>query len=131
MIQSTFENACVRDLRECNRIVEYATSTSTGGIYFSPDPSWDDAAVVSISDANFCQEQEQIDGVTQNFKSQQACLTALALGNSLNAEKMLVHPLSWSLMRTRRVCRSTLMAEATHYPLLLNTDCEPGLRSLT
>ena len=28
-IQSTFENSCVRDLRECNRIVEYATSTST------------------------------------------------------------------------------------------------------
>ena len=31
-IQSTFENACVRDLRECNRIVQYATSTSTRGI---------------------------------------------------------------------------------------------------
>ena len=35
-IQSTFENAYVRDLRECNRIVEYATSTSTRGIYVSP-----------------------------------------------------------------------------------------------
>ena len=33
-IQSTFENACVRDLRECSRTVEYATSTSTRGIYF-------------------------------------------------------------------------------------------------
>ena len=33
-IQSTFENACVRDLRECNRIVEYAISTSTRGISF-------------------------------------------------------------------------------------------------
>ena len=33
-IRSTFENACVRDLRECNRIVEYATSTSTRGIYY-------------------------------------------------------------------------------------------------
>ena len=33
-IQSTFENAYVRDLRECNRIVEYAASTSTRGIYF-------------------------------------------------------------------------------------------------
>ena len=66
-IQSTFENACVRDLRECNRTVEYATSTSTRGIYFSPDLSWDDAALVTISDASFCQEQEQIDEVTQNF----------------------------------------------------------------
>ena len=66
-IESTFGNACVRDLRECNRTVEYATSTATGGIYFSPDLSWDDAAVVTISDASLCQEQQQIDGVTQNF----------------------------------------------------------------
>ena len=55
--QSTFENACVRDLRECDRIVEYATSTSTRGIYCSPDFSWDDAVIVTISDASFCQEQ--------------------------------------------------------------------------
>ena len=34
-IQSTFEKACVRDLRECTCIVEYAVSTSTRGIYVS------------------------------------------------------------------------------------------------
>ena len=88
-IQSTFENARVRDLRACNRIVEYATSTSTRGIYFSSDFSWDDAVVATISDASFCQEQDQVDGITQNFKSQQACITALAPGNALNAAKML------------------------------------------
>ena len=33
-IQTTFENACVRDFRQCNRIVEFAISTSTRGIYF-------------------------------------------------------------------------------------------------
>ena len=69
-IRSTFENPCVRDLRECNRILEGATSTSTCDIYFSPDFFWDNAVVVTISDASFCQEQEQIDGVTQNSKSQ-------------------------------------------------------------
>ena len=77
-IQSTFENACVRDMRECSRTVEYATSTSTRGINFSPDFSWCDAVVVTISDASFCQELEQLDGITQNFESQQACVTALA-----------------------------------------------------
>ena len=35
-IPSTFENACVRALRECNRIVVYDTSTSTRGISISP-----------------------------------------------------------------------------------------------
>ena len=73
-IQSTFE------MRECNRIVEYATSTSTRGIHCSPDFSWDDAVVATISDASFCQEQERLDGITQNFESQQACITALAPG---------------------------------------------------
>ena len=105
--------------------MEYATSTSTRGIYFSPDFCWDDAVVVTICDASFCQEQEQIDGVTQNFESQQACITALALGNALNAEKMLIHPLSWSSTRIRRVCRSTLMAEA----YALSNAFEHGLRT--
>ena len=70
-MQNTFENASVRDFRECNRILENATSSSTRGFYFSADSSWDDA-VVTISEASFCQEQEPIDGVTQNFKSQLA-----------------------------------------------------------
>ena len=34
-IQSTFENACVRDLRECNCILEYATSTHSLHLFFS------------------------------------------------------------------------------------------------
>ena len=97
------------------------------GIYFSPDFSWDDAVVVTISDASFCQEQEQIDGVTQNFKSQQACITALAPGNALNAEKMLIHQLSWSSTRIRRVCRNTLMAEA----YALSNAVAHGLRTRT
>ena len=61
-IRSLFEYACVRDRRECNRIVECATSTSTRGIYFSSASSLDDAVVATISDACFCQEQEQLDG---------------------------------------------------------------------
>ena len=64
---------------------------------------------------------------TQNFKSQQACNTALAPGNALNAEKMLIHRLSWSSTRTRRVCRSTLMAEA----YALSNAVEHGLRTRT
>ena len=115
----------VKDLRECNCIVEFAISTSTRGIYFSPDFSWDDAVVVTISDASFCQEQEQVDGITRNFKSQQACITALAPENALNAERMLMNPLSWSSTRIRRVCRSALMAEA----YALSSAVEHGLRT--
>ena len=93
-------------------------------LLFSPDSSWDDA-VVTISDASFCQEQEQFDGVTQNCKPQQACITALAPSNVLNAEKMLIDPLSWSSTRIRRVCRSALMTEA----YALSNAVEHGLRT--
>ena len=79
---------------------------------------------MTISDASFCQEQGQLDGINQNFESQQACITALAHGNALNAEKMLIDPLSWSSTRIRRVCRSTLMAEA----YALSNAVEHGLR---
>ena len=92
---------------------------------FSPGFSWDDAVVVTISDASFCQEQEQLDGITQNFKSQQACITALAPGSALNAERMLIHPLSWSSTSIRKVCRRTLMAEA----YALSNAVEHGLRT--
>ena len=59
---------------------------------FCPDFSWDVAVVVTMSDARNYQEQGQIDGVTQNFNSQQACITALAPGKALNSGKMLIHP---------------------------------------
>ena len=59
--------------------------------------SWNDAVAATISDGSFCQEQDQLDGITQNFKSQQACITALALGNALIAEKMLFSPFELEL----------------------------------
>ena len=41
---------------------------------------------LGMSGASFCLEQEQLDGITQNSQSQQACITALAPGFALNAE---------------------------------------------
>ena len=66
-VRRTFENACVRDLRECNRI-KCATYTSTRGIV-SPNLSWVDAVLVTTKDSSFGQDKEQLDGITQNFKS--------------------------------------------------------------
>ena len=107
-IRSTFGNACVRNLRECNRIVEFAISTSTRGIYLSPELSWADAVVVTICDASCCQEQEQVDGTTQNAKSQQGCITEQG-------------------RESEEFCRSTLMAEAFAPP----NAVEHGLRTRT
>ena len=119
-IQSTFENACVRNLRECNRIVEYATSTSTRGIYFSPESSWEDARLLrrSVTPVS-ANNNEQIGTSNHNRVVSQLWL----LGNALNTEKILIHPLSST--RIRRVCHSTLMAEAH----ALSNVVEHGLRT--
>ena len=125
MIQSTFENACVRGSRECNYTVEYAAFASTRGIDVIPDSSWENAVVVRLSDASFCQEQEQLDGVTQDSESQQAGITALAPGDALNAVRMLIL-LSWSLTGITRVCRSSPKVEA----YVLSNDVEQGFFEL-
>ena len=80
---------------------------------------------MTISDASFCQEQEHVDGITEQFKSQQACITALGRRNALNTERIRKHLLSWSSKRNRRVYRSTLMAEA----YALSNAVEQGLRT--
>ena len=58
-----------------------------------PTKYWSDRCEFHIACST---QQEQVDEITQNFKSQQACITALAPSDALNAEKMLLHRLSWS-----------------------------------
>ena len=77
-----------------------------------------------MSDACFCQETGHHGDFTQNVRSQQAYITALASGEPLIADQMVIHPLCWSSTRIRRVCRSTWMAEA----IALSFGVEHGLR---
>ena len=90
---------------------------------FSPAFSWDDAVVATISDAGVCQKKEQFDGITQNFISQQACVTALAPSNALNAGRMVVHLFELEFDENQKNCRSTLMSEAN----VLSNAVEHGL----
>ena len=61
----------------------------------------------------------------RTLKSQQVFFTALALGDSFNAVKMLVRLLTWSLTGTRRIFRSSPMNEA----YMLSDVVEQGLRT--
>ena len=62
---------------------------------------------------------------SRTLESQQAGITALELGDALNAVRMLIHDLNWSLTRIRRVCRSSLMIEA----YILYNVVDQGLRT--
>ncbi len=51
----------VEDLRECSRVLECSKKHSDTGMFFSSEgPKWKDAVVVTISDASFCNEMEDI-----------------------------------------------------------------------
>ena len=93
---NTFEHAFVRDLRECRHTLEYAVSTAERGIYLSLVVARTMLFVrQSVMQAN-CQETKLRDAFTKHYKSQHACSTAVAPGNTMNADKMIVHPLCWS-----------------------------------
>ena len=125
-IQSTFEIACVRDLRDCNKSCRVCNIYVHAWHLFSPDFSWDDALVVTISVTpvpakNRSKSTESLRTSNHNRLVSQLWLQV----TRLNAVKMLIHPLSWSSTRIRRVCRSTLMAEA----YALSKAVEHGLRT--
>ena len=47
----------VKDMRECNKVLDYAQASSTEGLCFaSSGVTWDDAVVCTITDASFCNE---------------------------------------------------------------------------
>ena len=122
-MQSTFRK-CLR-----SRLAQVKSHCRTRYIYihtwhlFSPAFSWDDPVVAKISDAGVCQEQDQFDGITQNFISQQACVTALAPSNALNPGRMVVHLYELKFDENQKNCRSTLMTEAN----VLSNAVEQGL----
>ena len=49
---------------------------------------------------------------SRTLETEQASITALTPGDTLNAVRMLVRPLSWSLTGSTRICRSFLMIGA-------------------
>ena len=111
-LQSVAGNGFVKDLRECNKVLEFAHSLAHEGLYFSSEGlSWDDAVVCTISDASFCNETITVDGVPEPGRSQQGYVICLAPADMANTTEAVIHPISWSSTHIKRVCRSTLMAE--------------------
>jgi hypothetical protein len=83
-LQSVAGNGSVKDLRECNKVLEYALETFDQGIHFASEGlSWDDAVVCTITDASFCNETVVVDdgfpgGTMEPGRSQQGYVVCLA-----------------------------------------------------
>jgi hypothetical protein len=124
-LQSVAAKGTIKDMRDCNKVLEFAQNSSTEGIHFaSSGITWDEAVVCSISDASFCNETIVIDGEKEDGRSQQGYLICLAPAGIVNMMEAIIHPISWSSTHIHRVCRSTLMAET----FALNKAIEAGTR---
>ena len=124
-LQSRVNHATVADLRECNHVLQYAKDTSEKGLFYTSDGvGWDTAVMCTITDASFCNEVKVTANGKEEFRSQQGYLTCIASPNVINEESAMIHPICWSSTTIKRVCRSTLMAEAYS----MSTGVEQGLR---
>ena len=52
----------MKDLRECNKVLEYALQTSDEGIFYASEGigDWDETVVCSINDASFGNEEVEV-----------------------------------------------------------------------
>ena len=127
-LQSVAGNGFVKDMRECNKVLEFAQENFGEGIHFASEGiNWDDAVVCSINDASFCNETVVIDGVPEPGRSQQGFVVCLAPAGILNAAEAIIHPISWSSTHIKRVCRATLMAET--FAMIKGTEAGTRIRA--
>jgi hypothetical protein len=127
-LQSVAGKGFVKDMKECNKVLEFAQDNSTEGIHFaSSGVTWDDAVVCTITDASFCNETIMIDGVPEPGRSQQGYIVCLAPAGIVNLTEATIHPISWSSTHIKRVCRATLMAEA--FAMIRGTEAGTRIRA--
>jgi hypothetical protein len=107
----------VKDLRQCNKVLEYALETSDRGLHFASEGiDWKDAVVCTIADASFGNESEAVKladagDEMEPGRSQQGYVICLAPADTVNLTVATIHPITWSSTIIKRVCRATLQAE--------------------
>jgi hypothetical protein len=127
-LQTVAGKGHIKDMREANKVLEFALNSSEQGVYFaSTGIDWDDAVVCTITDASFCNESVEVNGVMEGNRSQQGYLVCLAPGGIINEKTAIIHPISWSSTVIKRVCRATLMAEA--FAMIRGTEAGTRIRA--
>ena len=120
-IQSASSNGCVADLKEANKHIDYAVSTADRGLKFrSGILSWDmeNDPMISciITDASHANESEDliVNGKTskEGHRSQGGKMICLGTNSLVDGDEGGIHIISFSSTIVRRVCRSTMQAEA-------------------
>ena len=119
-IQSASNKGTVADIKEANKTVEYAVKTYQRGIAFrSGLLDWSKPGGLMslvITDASHANEEEEllVNGSVsvEHHRSQGARMIFVATPSLWDEDKGSVHPIACASNIVRRVCRSTIQAEA-------------------
>ena len=108
------QSASVEDLITANKLLHYAIETKDRGVHFPADAfDFDKAAILSINDASHAASFEASDsGKPVGHRSQSGRILAFGSQEGLETGKGKIHMLQWTSTVIKRVCRSTLQAEA-------------------
>ena len=106
--------AKVSDLIESNNLAKELQKTSKRGLTFKPGLDWYKSIMCVIGDSSFGNETEWIDDWQEQeaHRSQGGKILALGDPSLANVEPGMIHGLSYGSPIVRRVCRSTVQAEA-------------------
>ena len=124
-LQTCVKSATVTTLKECNKVVDLAKATMNEvKMHFPPGIlDWQDCGVLTVSDASFSNEP--------GYKSQQGRSHFLTSAKDLKDEAVTAYrvmPIAFSSTTMKRVCRSTLQAEA--YALQSGIESGDRIRAL-
>ena len=117
-------------MKETNQALALAKrNADTGLTYHSWAINWDDAIVVTVTDASFAQETEvEPDGREKNHRTQKAYMNLLVSPEIIDNDSAGCHIWSWKSTTDKRVCRSTLQGEA--HGMLSGTEMGDRLRAI-
>jgi hypothetical protein len=124
-LQSKCNRATIKDLVYANQAIDEAGEHSNQGIIYKSDAiNWKNCSIVTVSDASWSNEDEQVKKKVQKYKSQRARMTILVNPDFLKKEESAFHVISWQSTIIRRICRNTLQAETYG----VNFAIEEGMR---
>ena len=79
-LQCVAGKGTVKDMKECNKVLEFALQTSDEGLYFASDGfDLDEAVLCTITDASFANDTEEVNVVNEAGRSQHAVVTTAAM----------------------------------------------------
>ena len=114
-LQTRSARATVADLKEANKVIEYAQKTAERGLTFKGGLfTWDELVSVVVTDASHANEQELCPntGEMEPHRSQGARMQLIAPPAVLGGEFTHFHLIGFASTVLKRVCRATVQAEA-------------------